>query len=231
VAGVDRERFLPSRHGFAFANDWPPGPAVVFATPLGRLGIGDVGAGLCGGMVFAALDYWHAGVLPPAARPARGEPLYRHVVRRLVHSWRLPVGVARYYRWMLRSDPAVVRRTVDRQWPRIAADLDRGVPVALGVVTAASARPGHLVRNHQVLAYGYDVSGDGVILRVYDPNRGPRDDVSIRFRTDAGARARGFAHNLDLDAPVRGFFRVPHRPAVPPPPSCLDDGVDGGSGG
>jgi hypothetical protein len=202
--------FLPSRHAFGFTNAWPSGPAVVVRTPVGRVGVGDAGAGLCGGMVFAALDYWHAGLVPPAVRPAHGTPLFRFVVRRLVHSWRLPAGVARYYRWMLRADADLARRTTERQWPGIAADLDRGVPVALGVVAARSARPGHLVHNHQVLAYAYEPAGDGVAVRVYDPNRGPRDDVVIRFGPD------GFDHNLDLDRPVRGFFRVPYRPVAPP---------------
>jgi hypothetical protein len=204
------ERFLPSRHAFAFSNAWPAGPAVVLATPFGRLGIGEAGAGLCGGMVFAALDYWHVGAVPPGRQPERGEPLYRFVVRRLVQSWQVPFGVARYYRWMLRGDDDVTRRTVEAQWPAIRADLDRGVPVALGVVVARSARPSQLVHNHQVLAYGYETDGAAVTVRVYDPNRGPDDGVVIRF--DGGR----FTHNLDLDGPVRGFFRTPYRPARPP---------------
>src|SRR5689334_2576507 len=55
-------------------------------------------------MVFAALDYWHSGTAPPAERPEAGTPLFRFIVRRLVDSWRLPTGVARYYRWMLLPD-------------------------------------------------------------------------------------------------------------------------------
>lgn len=49
--------FLPSRHGFAFVNSWPSEPAVVLTTPFGKIGVGNASAGLCGGMVFAALDY------------------------------------------------------------------------------------------------------------------------------------------------------------------------------
>ena len=54
-----------------FTNAWPSEPAVVLPTPFGKINIGNAAAGLCGGMVFAALDYWHTGILPPAARPAR----------------------------------------------------------------------------------------------------------------------------------------------------------------
>jgi hypothetical protein len=167
-------------------------------------------------MVFAVLDYWHAGVVPPAGRPAHGEALFRFLVRRLVNSWRLPVGVARYYRWMILpdGDRGVTRRCKQDQWPAIAAELDRGVPVPLGVVTVASRKPTQLPLNHQVLAFGYEVSGGAVTIRVYDPNQGPRDDIFIRFVTGVPA---GFTHNLGIDRPVRGFFQTAYTRRQPPP--------------
>jgi hypothetical protein len=216
--------FLPSRDGFAFTNAWPPAPAVEIPTPLGTIGVGNAALGLCGGMVFAALDYWHARIRPPAGRPEPGSPLYRYVVRRLVESWRLPAGVAQYYQWMNLPDGGgqagarrgTAGRTAADQWPRVKASLDRGIPVPLGLVTVAGPNPLRLGRNHQALAYGYTRSGDEVTLRVYDPNAGPDDGVGIRF----GPSAPGleFAHNLDLARPVRGFFVVRYSPAAPPAP-------------
>ena len=41
------------------------------ANALREINIGNAAAGLCGGMVFAALDFWHTGIQPPATRPAR----------------------------------------------------------------------------------------------------------------------------------------------------------------
>jgi hypothetical protein len=210
------ESVLPSRHAFAFTHDCPPQPAMTLPTPLGKLAIGNAAGGLCGGMVFAVLDYWYAGVVPPAARPAHAEPLFGFLVRRLVNSWRLPVGVARYYRWMILpdGDRGVTGRSKQTQWPAIAAQLDRGVPVPLGVVTVASRKPTELPLNHQVLAFGYEVSREGTItMRVYDPNQGPRDDIFIRF--DSGAAA-GFTHNLGIDRPVRGFFQTAYTKREPP---------------
>jgi hypothetical protein len=204
--------FVPSDHAFAFANDWPAGPAVTLPLLIGSIGIGNAARGLCGGMVFAALDYWHAGAVPPADRPDPGTPLFRFVVRRLVTSWRVPFGVARYYRWMRRSDADLARRTIIRQWPAVKASLDAGVPAALGVVTVASANPLLLGANHQVLAYGYSVAGTEITLRVYDPNRGPDDGVWIGFRADGQA----LSHNLGLERPVRGFFLTRYAPARPP---------------
>jgi hypothetical protein len=204
--------FLPSRDGFAFPNAWPSSPAITLRTPLGQVGIGDSAAGLCGGMVFAALDYWRRRARPPAERPRPGSALHRFVVRRLIASWDIPAGVARYYRWMILPDREVARRTIARQWPRVKASLDDGIPAPVGLVTVASPNPARLRHNHQALAYGYALSGGEVILRVYDPNSGPDDGVGIRFGLASGA----FAHNLNLGWPVRGFFLIPYSPADPP---------------
>jgi hypothetical protein len=223
--------FLPSRDGFAFTNAWPPAPAITLPTPVRSIGIGNAAAGLCGGMVFAALDYWHAGARPPQARPVPGSPLYRYLVRRLIASWNIPSGVARYYGWMnlpdgdshldllgrrMLPEHGVSSRTIAGQWPRLRASLDRGTPVPLGLVTVASTNPARLRHNHQALAFGYVASGSEVIVRVYDPNSGPDDSVGIRFGVSSPARAAEFQHNLRLDWPVRGFFVARYSPAVPP---------------
>jgi hypothetical protein len=210
-----RTRFVPSRHGFAFANSWPAAPAISVRTPAGRIGIGNAALGLCGGMAFAALDYWHAGHVPPAAQPAPGAPLYRFIVRRLIESWHIPAGVAGYYCGMLSSDAGLARRTIARQWPRVRAFLDEGQPVPLALVTVASASPLLLGRNHQVVAYGYALDGPEVTLAVYDPNSGPDDGVVIRFSTAQGSGAR-FAHTIEIGWPVRGFFLTRFTPREPP---------------
>jgi hypothetical protein len=225
----DRERFLPSRHGFAFTNSWPSQPAVTVDTHFGRIPIGNAAAGLCGGMVFVVLDHWYARVAPPTARPAADQPLYRQIVRRLIDSWDLPTGIGHYYDGMILPDGdrsvgllgrrivltrGLTSRTVRTQWPQLKADLDRGVPAPLGLVTVASSKPADLGLNHQVLAYGYDRAGTAVTLTVYDPNRGQQDDVWIRFDETATGSA-AFTHNLGIGHPVRGFFRTEYAP-VPP---------------
>lgn len=225
--------FLPSRDGFGFTNDWPPAPAITLPTPVRGIGVGNAAAGLCGGMIFGALDYWRAGLRPPRARPAPGSPLYRYLVRRQIASWNIPAGVARYYWWMNLPDGdshldllgrrplrerGVSSRTIAGQWPRLRASLDRGTPAALGLVTMASTNPARLRHNHQALAFAYQTKGPQVIVRVYDPNSGPDDGVGIRFDASCPARATEFQHNLRLDWPVRGFFVSRYSPAVAPSP-------------
>jgi hypothetical protein len=219
--------FLPSRDGFAFPNSWPSAAGVCVPTPVGSIGIGNAARGLCGGMVFAALDYWHDQSVPPRTQPAPGAALYKFIVRRLIESWHIPAGVARYYQWMTLPDrdarlvirdrrvtvTGVWRRTVEREWPRVRATIDAGQPAALGVVTVASANPLLLGHNHQVLAYRYEAAGPQVTLAVYDPNSGPDDRVRIRFDS---SRRDAFAHNLNIGRPVRGFFLTAYAPATPP---------------
>jgi hypothetical protein len=229
-----RTGFLPSKHGLAYTNSWPSQPAVVRQTPFGAITLGNAARGLCGGMVFAALDYWHAGVLPPERRPAAGTAAYTHIVDRLVDSWHIPAGVAQYYQWMNLPDAdtgfdvlgrhvlverGLAWRTITVQWRQVRTDLDHGTPVALGVVTVDSADPRDLGLNHQVLAYGYDLDGSNVTLNVYDPNRGRRDDAAIRFDTRNPQRRTTFSHTLGLNRPLRGFFRTAYQAATPPPPT------------
>src|SRR5258706_11482102 len=78
--------FLPSQHGFAFSNAWPSQPALLLPTPFGDIRIGNADGGLCGGMVFATIDYWHSGEAPPPDPPGPGEPPVSHIVQRLIDS-------------------------------------------------------------------------------------------------------------------------------------------------
>jgi hypothetical protein len=220
--------FLPSRDGFAFVNSWPNQPAITLPTPFGPVGVGNAAGGLCGGMVFAALDYWHAGSATPPERPEADDPVYGFIVRRLVESWHLPAGVVQYYQWMNLPDGdtsftvlgrrvlierGVSWRTIKVQWTQIAKDLDRAVPVPLGVVTVASKDPRDLALNHQVLAFGYRREAGRITVQVYDPNRGRRDDTFITFGTDTPTKPTTFEHNLAIgDHRVRGFFRAAYRP-------------------
>lgn len=211
--------FLPSESGFRFVNSWPSNPVVVLPTPLGKVRVGDASGGLCGGMVFAALDYWYAGQRPPSEQPVKGDPLYAFIVRRLFDSWHLPAGVAQYFRWMSRPDDGtsgVGWMTINRGLPALIGDLVEGRPVPLGIVTTASRRLVDLGRNHQALAYACDVAGDDITVRVYDPNCGQRDDIAIRFNAGAPAGRTYFEHNLGFDHPVRGFFPIGYRAAKPP---------------
>jgi len=232
--------FLPSLHGFHFANRWPAGPTVTFGPFDPRiLGIGDAAAGLCGGMVTTARDLFEAGIAPPADTdpPANGSPRFRAIVRRQVESldW-LRVPLRFYDLQAARPDPptgwsVALRRLPPRviavrdEWPRIRADIDAGRLPAVGLVRVAGSSPRALAINHQVLAWGYEEEAGSVRIRIYDPNHPGDDAVELRAAVAPapGAPAEAGLGPLRPDLvrlaqstgePLLGFFRQRYaRPA------------------
>jgi hypothetical protein len=220
--------FTPSVNGLHFTNSFPSEPDLAFDLPgVGRIAIGDASNGLCGGMVFTVRDVFGTPGMAPVAdvtQPAAGSPLFRYIVDRLIASFDIPhLGFMKYYEWMLTPDgdaawpPLITRRgvawkTIVEEWPaRIQPDLDAGRLCSLGLVTVASPNPGELGRNHQVMAYGYDLDGAGnLTLHVYDPNTAPEaaDTVTISLSLLAPEHATPIRHNVGIGSPIRGFFRT-----------------------
>lgn len=208
--------FTAATRGFAFPNSFPRGTPVV---KFGPLKFGDATFGLCGGMVFAAVDFYLRNRKIAAAE---AEPeLVRLFSRRLLDSWAFPFGWSRYYLWQIwpsatvyhngvRVLDGVVRWTRLQEWPSIRAELDAGRPAPLGLVKEKGFDPRKLNRNHQVLAYGYDLVDSTVELAVYDPN----------YPADESLRLIFSLANPDVDEPVihtaegpsiRGIFLTDYR--------------------
>ena len=233
--GVDAVRaagavsgFLPSVHGLAFPNAFPPGPTVRLGPLDPRvLGFGDASAGLCGGMALTARDLFEAGLPAPdgADPPVNGSRRFRALVRRQVQSldWlRVPLryldlqalrpdppsGLAE----MLHREPPRVVAILD-EWPRVRAEIDGGHPSVVGLIRVAGGSPWGLTRNHQVLAFAYD-TGDGLVtLRVYDPNHPRRDDVELQAsvsREEGGPWRDRIRLAQSTGEPLLGFFRQPY---------------------
>jgi hypothetical protein len=200
--------FLPSTCGFRFANFFPPQPLL----RLARLPIGNASRGLCGGMVFAARDFFERGCPPPDDRepPGHGSPLFSYLVRRLFQSFHLPWGPLRYYRWMVAGDDLLLRHTIRREWPRVRRELDAGRLTPLGLIRTRSRNPLRMGENHQVLAYGYglDEPSGSLLLAVYDPNHAGRDDLTLALDLHAPSGVVSSSGE-----PFRGFFHTPYRPA------------------
>jgi hypothetical protein len=170
--------FLPSANGLHFANSFPSGPDL----HMGPIGIGDAARGLCGGMSWYVRERFEAGqpIPPDTAAPANGSELFKALVRRQVLSldWlRVPF---RFWRMAALGPERALRRTRDTEWPGIRAEIDAGRLAMVGLVRQTGWNPLKLTSNHQVLAFAYELAGDAVTLRVYDPNWPGRDDVSVR---------------------------------------------------
>ncbi len=226
--------FLPSVNGFRFTNSFPSEPAIsINLAPFGQIELGDASNGLCGGMVFAVRDIFEAGCLPPldVSPPDPSSPLFHYIVARLIDSFGLSdAGFMKYYQWMVTPDgdtswppffnrPGVSRLTIATEWPqRIQPELDAGRLCCLGLVTTRSLDPADLGKNHQVLAYGYDIDdADVLTVHVYDPNTASAgaDAVRLALSLSDPSQPTPITHNVAIGEPVRGFFRVDYAPRDP----------------
>ena len=226
--------FLPSRNGWPFDNSFEAIPPFKL---FGELRYGDASRGLCGGMVYAALDYFLAGLdIPQIAdqdvsvrykSPLHG-PIFDYLSRRLFNSFDIPAGVWNYIELMNPSFPdfqtiksrllmapnSRAWRMVRQEWPIIKAKLDTGQPCPLGLIRIKSNELSRLVENHQVLAYGYDLKDDDLTLFIYDPNFHNNDNVTMKL--NIGDPERKISINYFDNNPVYCFFQPNYTFAMPP---------------
>ncbi len=249
---MPRTGFDPQVHGFAFANHWRLTDEgrqrlpEVFDTYVARrrilgvvgLHLGSLGLrllrskleghlaphyGLCGGMCFAALDFYRAALPLPRGRGADDQPepgtwLYRYIWHRQLDS--LVSDAMRFLVWLIvlsyvpaawpfRGGAAWLLARSRREWRKLKASLDAGEPVPIGLVRDTR----NVYENHQVLALGYDeIDQAHIAIALYDPNcPGGASTLSIEF----GERSLDGREGCGAEAPLRGFFCEAYTPFNP----------------
>lgn len=242
--------FNPASDGFKFGNGFKN---IVISE------INLTTKGLCGGMSYAALDYFLAGVPTPQQdhRPAEGTPLQSYLYDRQVTSLKEPFDKwAEYF-----VNPGGVRNREFFNWGlqagsgrlgELIAHIDRGQPVPLGLLTVQGGPD----ENHQVLAIGYELGryiGDlgehieDLSIFIYDPNF-PYDPnspgrVMMMLKPDVAAAMYIEKYDDGTDTGIRWrayFVDTTYTPKTPPaissPPNELmakfvtgDDDLRGGN--
>ena len=144
--------------------------------------------GLCGGMVYAALDTFLAGngtttpegwltgpsPGPGLVGPPESGPVFSYLYARELNSLEANnYSALREMLHMMLLDPYESEREgeTSHYFSGITASIDAGVPVPLLIVEALSV--GQVFENHQVLATGYFYRGGPhgqLVIQVYDPN-------------------------------------------------------------
>lgn len=235
--------FRPSEDGFRFSNSFGQVPYSLPPLKGSELDLkyGNAADGLCGGMVFAALDYVEADVQIPqttVAPSTEQDPLLGYFVERLIDTFDV-ASVSLLLKLMLPVYPDTDEGLADAlalakgrayvmaniEWPMIRADIDAGRPSPVALCLVKSYLPTDLGKNHQVLVYAYEVHGHDVDMHVYDPNS-PRDDtIRIRFSTRTTAEPIVVRHNVDVtdedgvsQRPIYAFLRMNYTPKAPPGP-------------
>jgi hypothetical protein len=195
--------FLPSTHGFHFANRFAPGPTLKVGLLDPRLvGIGDASAGLCGGMAWYVRERFATGRPIPAdtEAPVNGSPLFRAIVRGQVRSLRWFLTSFRFWWAGVIGPERSLRATRERVWPAIRRAIDAGRLPLVGLVRHQGASPWAMTASHQVLVYGYETGDEGVTLRIYDPNWPDRDDITLTMDATGIRQA--------TDEPLFGLLRL-----------------------
>jgi len=140
-----------------------------------------------------------------------------YIYRRLMDSFLTPSAI-QFVSWTLHADhgtwflKGVTRWTKEDQIPRLRGFIDAGRPVALGLVGAR-----HLAdvgnKNHQVVAYGYDVDEltQGIRIYIYDNNSHDQEVVLSTDPANPGVDASNRAE------PWRGLLLQGYSPVTPPP--------------
>lgn len=172
-------RFNPAEHGFKFINRFKN----IFISELNW-----TTGGLCGGMVYSALDYFHAGISIPQQNfmPAEGTTLQSYIYNRQVKS--IESNLDKWIEYGF--NPFGARNREFFNWGiefgngrlgELRRFIDRGQPVPLGLQDCGDdcKCPGGCPGNHQILAIGYDLGrytgninayAEDVSIYVYDPN-------------------------------------------------------------
>jgi len=217
IESTNRERvmtsFAPKTHGFHFKNE--------FTNVIIDIGsINWTTHGRCGGMAFAALDYFYKGLTIPSTTnvPPNESVLAKYIYDRLIDSF-LTNGV-KFVDWTItRCDysstlwEGVPQLTKTKEFPALMRDLKNG-PVALGIVSATKiSNLGS--GNHQVVAFGaeLDKNTGKMTVYVYDNNYPDKIVTLTSFPTDLYFTQSG--ENIDIKT-IRGFFVESYSKKDPP---------------
>ena len=239
--------FLPSREGFRFGNHWGDVPYSLPPLRGSNLDLkwGNAADGLCGGMVFTVRDYFDSDLRIPqveTAPPNEEDPLFVYLVDRLFAGFDIGT-VSLMLKLMLPSYPDTDENILgaigiargrayvmaEIEWPLIRADIDAGRPSPMFLQMIKSYLPFDLGKNHQVLAYAYQVRGSEVELHVYDPNQPRSDDVRVSFSTRTTAEPIDVRHSVAVKdengqrRPIYSFARMNYTHRVPPGPHVPRD--------
>ncbi len=237
--------FKPSTKGLQFKNYYDPKADIHLFTfdILGKkVPFGEASKGVCGGMVYAVMDYYEAGSTPPreGTKPPTSGPLFDHIARRLFASFNLssvPPGPLKYYNlmnpnlsegetWASRKGLAPHGRAwvmIEEEWPKIKADLDANHLSPLGLIQVKSDDPFKMGENHQVLSYGYALSNNDLTLHIYDPNHPDEDDVTLSLNISDPEHETKLIYSVyaGRNQRVWCFFRSDYTFSFPP----LSEGV------
>lgn len=189
--------FIPSKHGFKFENSFKSWPLLVlWKTNNKEFGFGDTDA-MCGGMSFAALDYYHNKKLIPQDNfaPDRGEKLFNYIRKRQLDCANFPFGMLKTYYWTAWCGSLL--QSSEREFKNLF------FPSPLILIKEKSLNPFRANHNHVVVAFA---SKDDIIS-IYDPNYPLDDKITITISENK------IEHSHIGE--IRGFYIPKYKKGIP----------------
>jgi hypothetical protein len=206
-------KFDPLVHGFKFVNrfDFPD----LFKSTLTffpHKGIGDILYGLCGGMCFAAIDYFQAGkpVIPEKNEELIPLYLFEFLWERQTDTLTWPV-IERLVAWSIYSSTQMAKLMAKDEIPAVMKSIDAGSPCVLLVMRSQGFQ---LTQNHQVVATAYELNPDtkDLAIQLYDPNH-PGETPCLTMSLAKPGQVTRLSQSTS--EPLRGFFKLDYVRADP----------------
>ncbi len=183
--------------------------------------------GLCGGMAFAALDYFRAQVPIPSCKvaptrdTAAGTTMRDYLEQRQMDSlkdnlptvlaWMAMLNLIPQW-WSFKSGAGWLLDRTKEQWQVLCKSIQAGNPQPLALIGATN----NPTENHQVLATGCDDPQDGTgVIYVYDMNC-PGAEQTIRLDLRGSVLQAVESCPSDARGPLRGFICETYGKVAPP---------------
>jgi hypothetical protein len=209
-----RTGFDPQNNGFRFANRFELDIFSRVQLPIiTKASFGELIYGLCGGMCFTALDYFHAGRLIPSVSRV-GDihyDLFSSLWERQMDSLQ-SATLFKLAKWMVYADSTLAHRVAKEESAHLRDQIDHGEPVVLALVRVRGFNDP--TQNHQVMAvaYKFEPTTLGLEIHLYDPNYpGQTPKLSMNFSKPS----QGIDLRQSTGEPLRGFFIIPYVRKLP----------------
>lgn len=148
------------------------------------LKLGKSERGLCGGMVFSALDYYYSNKRIPNINSLNindKDELFRYIVKRLFDSFQFKAVLIYYYLQLPSVKESTLNKHTSKQLGNILIKLKKGIPVPVTLILVKTYNPDRLGENHQVLlTHLYTLREDLIEIKVYDPNY-PKTERNLKI--------------------------------------------------
>ncbi len=160
-----KTNFNPLSHGYSFSNRFE----FKGFSKIVKIIKSNFIYGMCGGMVFSAMDYYFDQNKLPGYRAVNELPLSytKYLWKRQTQSVSISV-LFKIIKFASFSTSKSIKITIQDELPKILEKLHDGLPAPIVIIRSSLFQnPTH---NHQVLVTGYEHNGSNLDLELYDPN-------------------------------------------------------------